>query len=143
MIYKRKPRKFTPAFEVVGCFLEFENKILLLKRPLNKSQGGKWGLPGGKINNDESKLDAMLREIREETGIIVKPNDLKFFKSIYVHHTLDFVYNMFSYKSEHLQQVQINDDEHEDYMWATLNEATKLPFVEDLDNCIQLFYGKT
>lgn len=41
-----------------------EGKILILQHPT-----GKWLLPGGRINKEEYWLDALKREVREETGI--------------------------------------------------------------------------
>ena len=141
MIYKRKPKNFSPSFEVVGCFLELSDKILLLKRLEYKSQGGKWGLPGGKLDKDEDKITAMIREIQEETGINIKPSKLKFFRSAYAHHSSDFVYHMFSYQLLQLNQIKISSKEHADYKWVSINEALSLPFVDDLDTCIRMFYS--
>lgn len=141
MIYKRKPKHFNPLFEVVSCFFEFENKTLLLKRQQYKSQGGKWGVPAGKIDNEESRKAALMREIQEETSINILSKELKFFKSIYVHHTSDFIYHMFSYRLLEFPQVKINKKEHTDYKWISIDDAFKLQLVEDLDECIKMFYS--
>jgi ADP-ribose pyrophosphatase YjhB (NUDIX family) len=47
-------------------------RILLQQR----SDGGQWGLPGGSVEIGESVSDAVVREVREETGLEVKPRRL-------------------------------------------------------------------
>jgi 8-oxo-dGTP diphosphatase len=48
-------------------------KILLLKRSLSsKTNPGKWELPGGKIDPGEKFDDALIREMREETGLTIR-----------------------------------------------------------------------
>ena len=44
------------------------DKILLVKRSGKLSEGGKWGLPGGFVERDETLKEAAAREILEETG---------------------------------------------------------------------------
>jgi 8-oxo-dGTP diphosphatase len=38
-----------------------------------------WGYPGGKIDTGESPLDAIQREIQEETGLVIAAKDCHFF----------------------------------------------------------------
>lgn len=68
MIYKNIPKRFNPRFEIVSCYVEYDGKILLLHRHAHKLEGNRWGVPAGKIASGESELDAMVREIEEETG---------------------------------------------------------------------------
>lgn len=45
-------------------------KILIIKRSTDsKTNPGKWELPGGKVNQNESFDQALLREVYEETGL--------------------------------------------------------------------------
>lgn len=50
---------------VKGIIQNNENKILILKN----RQKGFWDLPGGRVQKDESIIDALLREVDEETGL--------------------------------------------------------------------------
>ena len=50
---------------VAAIITNKEGKILIAQRSLKKSQGGLWEFPGGKIEKNESKEDAIVREIKE------------------------------------------------------------------------------
>lgn len=53
---------------VVHAILEHEGKILLVKRSPKILEGGKWSLPSGFLDRDETAEQCVLRELREETG---------------------------------------------------------------------------
>lgn len=46
-----------------------EKEILLVKRALHLSRGGKYDLPGGFMDRDETTAQAALRELHEEAGL--------------------------------------------------------------------------
>ena len=56
----------------VATILFQDGRILLVKRNIEPGYG-KWGLPGGFIERDESPNDAVIREVFEETGLICQP----------------------------------------------------------------------
>ena len=60
------------------------DEILLLQRAgYLKLFGGKWGFIGGSIeNSDKSTKDALIREIKEETGIELSFNEKNSIKSV-------------------------------------------------------------
>ena len=53
---------------VVHAIVEKDNGILLVKRTGDLLETGKWGLPGGFLDRDETAAEGALRELREETG---------------------------------------------------------------------------
>lgn len=142
MIYKRKPRNFTPRFEIVSCFFEFQGKVLLLKRQENKPQGGKWGFPAGKMSAGENRKKAMLREIEEETGHAPKSKNIKFFRTNYVSHDgYEFTFHKFHYLLEELPTVTIHPEEHSEFVWVSVKKALSMPLVPDEDECIKMYYN--
>lgn len=53
---------------VAVCIVEHEGKFPLIKFKRNYL-AGRWGLPGGKLDDGEHVPDAAVRELREEVGI--------------------------------------------------------------------------
>jgi len=52
--------------------LDKDNRCLLLQRSgLSKGNPGKWDFPGGKADKCESFQDALLREVKGETGLSI------------------------------------------------------------------------
>lgn len=47
-------------------------RVLLARRGIEPEQG-KWDLPGGFLDEGEAPLDALRRELGEETGLTVEP----------------------------------------------------------------------
>ncbi len=49
-----------------------KGRVLIQQRAGDAHQGGLWEFPGGKLENGETVSQALVRELREETGIRVK-----------------------------------------------------------------------
>jgi len=48
-----------------------KDKIFITKRAKEAHQGGLWEFPGGKVENNESAQQGLIRELYEEVGIVV------------------------------------------------------------------------
>ncbi len=91
-------------------------KLWVQTRESHDELKGLLEFPGGKVELGESILSASLREVHEETGIILKKDDLRFFKtysvfkkvliSVYLFNDSASLFNINSYKD--LSYLQSN-----------------------------------
>lgn len=142
MIYSSLPKEFNPEFEVVSCYLEHDEEILLLHRHGHKSEGNKWGVPAGKIDKGENEFEAMVRETREETGQEISSDQFEYLSKVYVKYPdYHFVYYMFRVKLNERPLIVLSEGEHQDYKWVSPEAALSLELVRDLDACILMTYN--
>lgn len=77
-----------------------EPSVLLLRRS-RPPQLGLWSAPGGKIEPGESPEECAVREIHEETGLIIQRPDLRAIITVYDQkypiHWLLFIYRVYTF----------------------------------------------
>lgn len=56
---------------VTAAVVFFQDKLLITQRPADKHHGGLWEFPGGKLEENESPVEALHRELDEELGLTV------------------------------------------------------------------------
>ena len=62
---------------VAACALvDADGRVLLTERPAGKSMAGLWEFPGGKIEAGERPEQTLIRELKEELGIVVREDCL-------------------------------------------------------------------
>ncbi len=141
MIYEKEPEDFNSKFYIVGCFVECNNKIVLLHRQDHKPQGNTWGIPSGKVDDGEGIFEAIAREIREETSFEIPHSKIKDFQKVYVRFEgYDFIYHIFHTELDEPKEIRINHEEHKDSRWASIPHALSMPLMEDVDRTIELYY---
>lgn len=110
---------------VAAVIKDDSGKILITQRNLKKSQGGLWEFPGGKIEPNETKEQAIIREIKEELNI-----------DINVKNYIDE--KIFTYPEKDINLIAlecsiINGNiellEHEDYRWVSSSELENFEFA--------------
>ena len=145
MLFIEKPAGFNLKMEVVSCFLEnMEGKFVLLHRQPQKSQGETWGVPAGRVEKEDSGISqAIIREVREETGIGLEKDEVKFIETVFVRYPdYDFVYHIFHAKKPFLSEdIIINSQEHQGKTLVTPKQALEMSLIQDLDECIKRFYS--
>jgi 8-oxo-dGTP diphosphatase len=57
---------------VAAALVDIDGRVLLAQRPKGKQLEGLWEFPGGKVDAGERPEDALIRELGEELGIVVK-----------------------------------------------------------------------
>lgn len=62
--------------EVVAALIWDGDRFLICQRPENKARGLLWEFVGGKLEQDETKEQALIRECQEELAITVEPREV-------------------------------------------------------------------
>lgn len=68
----KSPSAPVPEYRVAVALVRWQDRILIGKRPTDKMLGGLWELPGGKLCKEETPIQAVKRELREETGLQIR-----------------------------------------------------------------------
>lgn len=143
VIYQQPTPQFHPRAAVAAVYIVYEDKILLLHRQDNKSQGNKWGIPGGKVDKGETPLQAAIREIKEETGYDISTQPIENLGTVYIEYNEKdhFTYHMFRTElQEDPGAVKINFKEHKGFTWVTPSDGLKMDLLQDEDPCFRLIY---
>lgn len=136
----------THAYFLVGVkvvIFNDNNEVLLLQRSDKTSRAHGWDFAGGGVDKGESPLDAVMREVYEETGLSI--SDIKTLSTSHGH-TDGGEYVMIGYAA-HASDSEVHLSwEHESYAWMTIEEVEKLELPEMhrlimnsyIDQCVQL-----
>lgn len=57
---------------VAAAVIRRDGRIFIARRPAHLHMGGLWEFPGGKVETGESVKAALIRELEEELGIVVR-----------------------------------------------------------------------
>ena len=107
---------------------------LMLERSENTSSSGKWVFPSGKIEDGESKREAALRELEEETGMtgeVVESGDPYLSEGERGH------WRVHPFLVQVEGQVELSN-EHSDYTWAQIPGLKSLNTLGNLKSLEKL-----
>lgn len=125
-----------------GLIINSKNQFLMLQRTGNDIfLPGYWELPGGRIEMGEEPADALLREVKEESGLDIKIiNPLKvvsYYKDPINPRESYGIFYFCKLKDEN-QQVTVSH-EHSDYKWISFNNTSDIQINDFLKNLIKEF----
>lgn len=117
------------TIEVVAAILKDNDKVLATCRGYGEFIN-MWEFPGGKIEKNESREDALHREILEELNVSINIKD--FLMTVeYDYPNFHLIMNCFICS---IKDGTINLNEHSDAKWLTRDELKELNWVPaDLD----------
>lgn len=116
----------SPCLDVVAAILWRGGRFLAVRRPPGKPMAGMWEFPGGKLEPGETPVDALLREIREELGVI--PRRPVFWKETTHAYPNLRVRLLFFHVREFFGDPA--PMEGQELAWLTPDEAMAYPFLE-------------
>lgn len=126
-----------------------DDELLLLQRAgYVKPFGGKWAFAGGSIDEkDKSPKDALIREIKEETGIELTFNENHAIKQLYKKNHLNNDGEVVSDTEYFIVELESKPEvklsrEHSRYKWFDRNSIKdkQNKCVPDVFNIIQRYY---
>jgi len=111
---------------VVGIWvINDKNEILLTKRHPDKSYAPNlWENTGGHMQSGENSIDAVLRELLEETGIAAEKENVEFIGSICI--PPFFGDNYFVRKNAPLSEVKLQPGETSDMRYVTYEDFRRM-----------------
>lgn len=113
-----------------------EGRVLATRRPPDKSLGGMWEFPGGKVEPGESAEDALRREIHEELGMEI--GEISPLTDVTHHYDFGIIH-LIPYLASVWESSIIHLSEHTEMKWILPAQAglldwapADLPILEEL-----------
>lgn len=110
--------------EVVAALIWEGNKFLICQRPAHKARGLLWEFVGGKVEEGESKRQALIRECREELNIGISVGEE--FAEV-THKYSDITVHLTLFNAT-LTDGQPQKLEHADIQWITPSQIPDYSF---------------
>ncbi|KPM38509.1 hypothetical protein AK830_g8070 [Neonectria ditissima] len=112
-----------------------QGRVLLIQRAASDSMPNRWEIPGGAVDpEDASVLYGCARELWEETGLVLRhirrvvPDGIDGRPgAVFTNRTGQRFYCKFSFEVDVAegQDVRLDPNEHQDFVWATEEMVTK------------------
>ncbi|MBR4237725.1 NUDIX domain-containing protein [bacterium] len=120
----------------VLCLIEDGNKILLQNRVKEDWRG--YTLPGGHVEKGESFVDAVKREIKEETGLVIKKPKLVGVKQFPIEHGR---YVVFLFKTNKFTGTLESSLEGK-MEWIEYNDIKNINTVDDFEELLKVMNSR-
>ncbi|MBQ8768369.1 MAG: NUDIX hydrolase [Oscillospiraceae bacterium] len=123
-------RRGTPwkpgEYGLVVCVWVYDGngKVLLTRRAKGKSFAGTWENSGGAAQAGETSLQAIRRELFEETGIAAEESEFELLCSDKDNHTLYDFYCL--HRQVAIEDIKLLPGETDDVQWATFAQVHEL-----------------
>ncbi|SMG20300.1 8-oxo-dGTP diphosphatase [Paenibacillus aquistagni] len=120
------------------CLVCDGDKVLLVNRP-NKLGFPGWIGPGGKVDFPESLTEGAIREVWEETGLVVRDLVYKGLDE-FVDPEEDFRYMVFNYVATSFEGELLQEPPEGELKWIPISEAMNYPMQPWFKRRFPLFF---
>ena len=110
--------------EVVAALIWEGNRFLICQRPAHKARGLLWEFVGGKVEEGETKEQALIRECQEELAVTLSVGEI--FMDV-LHEYPDLTVHLTFFHATIAQGV-VQRLEHNDIQWITPEEIPNYEF---------------
>ena len=128
---------------VTAIILNEKNEILISKRAGHKEYPKMWECSGGSVKAGETSLEGMLREIKEELGIIFTKREAMYLETIKNEEKHDFKDLWVFKRNINSNEITMPDGEVIDTKWVSIEEFSKMlknnEFVPTIDFSEKLY----
>ena len=114
----------------VGAVIRDDDRRLLLVRRGHAPDLGLWSIPGGRVEAGETDAEALIREMREETGLTVEPTG--FLGSVERRTAGDAVLLIRDYTAVVTGGSLAAGDDAADVRWVSADALASLPVTSGL-----------
>jgi 8-oxo-dGTP diphosphatase len=116
-----------------------KSEVLLLRRRKDDFLPGIYEMPGGALEPNESFQEAILREVKEETGLEVrKVND--YLGSFDYEDERGEKTRVFNYAVEVSGPFHVELSEHDEYVWVTKNNLSQLSLTDPVYKILNAYW---
>lgn len=130
-----------------------DGKALILQRNPDDSFPNKWTVPGGKLKERDGDFTngdgfcyypaeySAIREVKEETGIDIKVEDLRFLCSLYLKEINRFIISFYAIHGKDSGDIGVSLSDNQDHRWIRREEIRDYDFIPDIGGEIDAVYG--
>jgi len=120
-----------PPIQVVTCIFQCEDKFLVLQRARKDLQHNLWGIPGGKLDQNEEPIYGLIRESYEELGVRFSKEMFQLLGTAISRTPSDGQYGLYVYHAVVPSDlnIEINYAEHYAFRWVTVQEFLSLDLL--------------
>lgn len=105
----------------VYLFFVKDGKMFLLRRKNTGWEDGKYGIPAGHLEPNETVIQAAIRETKEETGINIKREDITLVHVMHREADFDYIDLFFNVNKWTDEPFLAEKDKSDDAQWFELN----------------------
>ena len=114
---------------VVGAIIRRRDTVLVARRSPERSAGGLWEFPGGKVEPGESPQQALVREVHEELGVDIEVGALVDRSSVPLGPSGEVVIDLACYEAVLSGPDPTSSTDHDALRWMPLGALGELSWA--------------